>query len=122
MATALAMTLSPFAISFAPTVYTDPLLTLAGSLALCAATFGRRFWAGLWLGAAMMTKRQGLLYVPLVVAVLWIGFTQRRKDAKISEKDRILTQRRRRRHAQREKRSMSFTENSLRLCVFASPR
>ncbi|MBP8292162.1 MAG: hypothetical protein KAX65_05275, partial [Caldilineaceae bacterium] len=52
MVAALAMSASPFAISFAPTVYTDPLLVLAGSLALCAAAFGRPFWAGLWLGAA----------------------------------------------------------------------
>ncbi len=87
MAAALALTFSPFAISFAPTVYTDPLLVLAGSLAFCAAAFGRPFWAGLWLGAAIMTKQQGLLYVPLVVAGLGIGLTQRRKDAKVFEKD-----------------------------------
>jgi len=83
MAAALALTFSPFAVSFAPTVYTDPLLVLAGSLALCAATYGHPFWAGLWLGAAIMTKQQGLLYVPLVVAVLGIGFTPRRQDAKM---------------------------------------
>ena len=82
IAAALVLALSPFAISFAPTVYTDPLLVLAGSLALCAAAFGRPFWAGLWLAAAIMTKQQGLLYVPLVIAGLGIGFTPRRKGAK----------------------------------------
>jgi hypothetical protein len=83
IAAALALTFSPFAISFASTVYTDPLLVLTGSLALCAAAYRRPFWAGLWLAAAIMTKQQGFLYVPLVVAVLGIGFTQRRQDAKM---------------------------------------
>ncbi len=84
MVAALTMSVSPFAISFAPTVYTDPLLVLAGSLALCAAACGRPFWAGLWLGAAIMTKQQGLLYAPLVGAVLLFELMQRRKDAKIA--------------------------------------
>jgi hypothetical protein len=83
MAAALALTLSPFAIGFAPTVYTDPLLVLTGSLALCAAAYHRPFWAGLWLAAAIMTKQQGLLYAPLVVAAVGFGFTQRRQDAKV---------------------------------------
>jgi hypothetical protein len=67
LATALLLALNPFAISFAATAYTDPLLVLWGSLALHAAITGRGFWAGLWLGAAIMTKQQGLLYLPVVV-------------------------------------------------------
>ncbi|MCX6044835.1 MAG: glycosyltransferase family 39 protein [Chloroflexi bacterium] len=67
---ALAFSLSPFAISFAPTVYTDPLLVFAGSLALYLALTDRAFWAGLWLGLAIMTKQQGLLYLPLVLGLL----------------------------------------------------
>ena len=67
---ALALALNPFAISFAPTAFTDPLLVLAGSLAAYMAICKRPFWAGFWLGVAVMTKQQGLLYLPLVA-----GFT-----------------------------------------------
>jgi 4-amino-4-deoxy-L-arabinose transferase-like glycosyltransferase len=73
LAAGLAWTLNPFAISFAPTVYTDPLLVLWGTLAVVLALpyAGRRpFWAGITLGAAIMTKQQGLLYLPLAVALL----------------------------------------------------
>lgn len=64
------MALSPFGLSFAPTAYTDPLLVLTGSAALYAALTRRCYWSGFWLGLAIMTKQQGLFYLPLVVAVL----------------------------------------------------
>ena len=70
-AAGLALALNPFAISFAPTAYTDPMLVLWGSLALHAGVSRRGFWAGLWLGAAIMTKQQGLLYAPLILGLLW---------------------------------------------------
>ncbi len=69
---ALAMALSPFAIGFAPTAFTDPMLVLAGSLALLLALRGQSFWAGLWLGVAIMTKQQGMLYVPLIAGALML--------------------------------------------------
>ena len=65
---ALMVALNPFAISFAPTAFTDPLLVLAGSLALALIVRRRWFWSGFWLGIAIMTKQQGLLFAPLVVA------------------------------------------------------
>ena len=68
---AVALALNPYAISFGATVFTDPLLVLAGTLALCLAVYGRAGAAGLLLGAAMMTKQQGLLFAPLVVGGLW---------------------------------------------------
>jgi len=58
---------------FAPTVFTDPLLVLAGSMALLLTLRARLFWAGIWLGIAIMTKQQGLFYVPLVVGGWWLG-------------------------------------------------
>lgn len=70
MAATLVMALNPFALSFAPTAYTDPLLVLCGQLALYGALGGNAWGAGLWLGAALMTKQQGLLYLPLVVGAL----------------------------------------------------
>jgi hypothetical protein len=68
LATGLLAALSPFAISFTPTAFTDPVLVLAGSLALALAVRRRWFWSGFWLGVAIMTKQQGLLFVPLVAA------------------------------------------------------
>ena len=66
---ALLMALNPFAISFAATAFTDPLMVMAGLLALYTAGRRRYFWSGLWLGVAMMTKQQGVLFVPLVLTV-----------------------------------------------------
>ncbi len=71
----LALALSPFALSFAPTAFTDPMLVLFGSLSLLMAVRGHSFWAGLWLAAALMTKQQGLLYIPIIVAVLSLQLT-----------------------------------------------
>lgn len=74
---AFTVALNPFAISFAATAYTDPLLVLAGSLAVLAALRRLPFWVGLWLGVAIMTKQQGLLYAPLVLAlVVWPASTR----------------------------------------------
>ena len=69
VATAWLLALNPFAISFAPTAYTDPLLVLWGMLALALGLRGRWLGAGAALGAAIMTKQQGLLYLPLIVAL-----------------------------------------------------
>lgn len=68
IAAALLIALNPFAISFAPTAFTDPLLVLAGAFSLCLAARQRWFWSGLWLGVAIMTKQQGLIFVPLILA------------------------------------------------------
>lgn len=70
---ALLMALNPMAISFAPTVYTDPLLVCLGALMLLAAVCGRFGWAGAALAAACMTKQQGLLYAPLLLGMWWVG-------------------------------------------------
>jgi len=66
---ALLYALNPFVLSFAATAYTDPLLLFCGQLAFYLALRGRLVSAGMALGAAMMTKQQGLLYTPLLVMV-----------------------------------------------------
>lgn len=71
LAAAVAMALNPFAISFAPTAFTDPLLVFAGVCALWSAGNRRGLWAGFWLGVAIMTKQQGLFYAPLIVTALF---------------------------------------------------
>lgn len=68
---ALLLALNPFAIAFAPTGYTDSVLVLWGTAAIFCATVKRPFWAGIWLGLAIMTKQQGLLYVPLIMGLTW---------------------------------------------------
>ncbi len=68
----LLLALNPFAISFGPTGYTDSLLVLFGMASLCCALLGRPAWAGFWLGAAIMTKQQGVLYAPLILACIFL--------------------------------------------------
>ncbi len=70
---ATAIALNPFAISYSPTAFTDPLLALAGVCSLYAALRSRPFLAGLCLGAAIMTKQQGVFFVPLALAILIAG-------------------------------------------------
>jgi 4-amino-4-deoxy-L-arabinose transferase-like glycosyltransferase len=77
---ALLCALSPFAISFAPTAYTDSLLVLLGTGAIVAALRGHGMMAGLLLAAACMTKQQGVLYAPLVIALLLLPDTSRKRN------------------------------------------
>ena len=70
---------SPFAILFGPTAFTDPWLALFLAAAVWAALAGRPFWAGLGIGLAIASKQQGILGVPLVVAlVFWQVLVQAR--------------------------------------------
>ena len=64
------LTFSPFAILFAPTAFTDPWLALWLVAAAWAALARRPFLAGLLLGLAIASKQQGVLGVPLVLALL----------------------------------------------------
>ena len=64
---------SPFAILFAPTAFTDPWLTLWLVASAWAALAGRSFLAGIALGLAVASKQQGVLGVPLIVALLLIA-------------------------------------------------
>jgi hypothetical protein len=70
------LTLSPFAILFAPTAFTDPWLALWLVAAAWAALARRPFLAGLLLGLAVASKQQGVLGLPLVFALLIVGKQQ----------------------------------------------
>ena len=70
---ATALALNPFAISYSATAFTDPLLVLMGVCSLCAAQRSRPFAAGMCLGAAIMTKQQGVFFVPLALAIMVAG-------------------------------------------------
>ncbi|RPI50854.1 MAG: hypothetical protein EHM56_10310 [Chloroflexi bacterium] len=70
---ALMLALSPFDVLFASTAFTDPLLVALGLGALLAAARGKAGTAGLLAGLAAATKQQGLLFLPLVVAIGALG-------------------------------------------------
>ena len=67
---ALLLALSPFAVLFAPTILTDPLMVALAMAALLAAVRGKSVWAGVWLSLAVATKQQGIFFLPLVLAFL----------------------------------------------------
>ena len=64
------LAVSPFAIAFAPTAFTDPWLTLWLMAGIWAALSGHGFLAGLAVGLAVASKQQGVLAAPLVLALL----------------------------------------------------
>jgi hypothetical protein len=66
---AFLLAVSPFAILFAPTAFTDPVMVawvLAGCL---AAVRARWVWAGFFLGLGAITKQQGVFFVPLALGL-----------------------------------------------------
>ncbi|MBZ0303039.1 MAG: glycosyltransferase family 39 protein, partial [Anaerolineae bacterium] len=73
LAAMLLMALSPYALAFSATAFTDGLMLLCLALALWMSAAGRWGWAGFWLAVGFGCKQQALLYVPLVAAVLWIA-------------------------------------------------
>jgi hypothetical protein len=59
--------LSPFAISFAPTAFLDPMMIMFGLASLVAASRDRMGWAGILLGLSFATKVQGLFFLSLIL-------------------------------------------------------
>jgi len=64
------LALSPFAILFGPTAFTDPWLTLFVIGAAWAAVAGQPLWSGVLLGLACASKQQGVFGAPLILALL----------------------------------------------------
>jgi 4-amino-4-deoxy-L-arabinose transferase-like glycosyltransferase len=61
------LALSPFAIQFSPTVFSDPLM-LAFLMGGCVSSVsGRWKSAGLWYGLALATKQSALFFAPVIV-------------------------------------------------------
>lgn len=65
-AAAVGVALSPFAILFSATAFTDPVMVTLGLGACVAAVRGRPGWAGVLTGLACATKQTGLAWLPLV--------------------------------------------------------
>jgi 4-amino-4-deoxy-L-arabinose transferase-like glycosyltransferase len=72
LAAAALVALSPLAIAFGPTAFTDPLMVAWGMAAVLAASKSRPGWAGFWLGLGLATKYQAILFLPLLVGLLWL--------------------------------------------------
>jgi len=70
---AVGVALSPFAILFSATAFTDPVMATLGLGSCLAAARGRRGWAGMLGGLAFATKQTGLAWVPLAVGVAGIS-------------------------------------------------
>jgi len=68
---AFLMAVSPYALAFSATAFTDGLMLLCMVMALWMASRGQWFWAGLWMALGYACKQQALFYVPLVVGVGW---------------------------------------------------
>jgi 4-amino-4-deoxy-L-arabinose transferase-like glycosyltransferase len=66
------LALSPFALMFAPTAFTDPMLMALVLGGCVAAAYGQPGWAGVLAGLALATKQQGLFFIPLIAALLLI--------------------------------------------------
>lgn len=65
--TAVCVVLSPFAILFSATAFTDPLMMVLGLGACVAAARGRAGSAGWLAGLALAAKQAGLAWMPLAV-------------------------------------------------------
>ncbi len=68
-AAAVVVALSPFAILFSATAFTDPPMVALGLAACVAAARGRPGWAGLLAGLSLATKQTGLVWLPLALGV-----------------------------------------------------
>jgi 4-amino-4-deoxy-L-arabinose transferase-like glycosyltransferase len=80
---ALLLALSPFDILFASTAFTDPLRTALVLAAILTAAKERLFAAGLLSGLAAATKQQGLLFLPLTVAIGLLSAPQHRPISRV---------------------------------------
>lgn len=67
----LLMALSPYAVAFSATAFTDSLMLLCIVLALRLASARRWLWAGLWLALGLGCKQQALYYLPLLALAGW---------------------------------------------------
>jgi 4-amino-4-deoxy-L-arabinose transferase-like glycosyltransferase len=65
--------LSPFAILFSATAFTDPPMVALGLAACVAAARHRPGWAGLLAGLSFATKQTGLAWFPLAILLLIAG-------------------------------------------------
>ncbi|MDX2161363.1 MAG: glycosyltransferase family 39 protein [bacterium] len=69
---ALLVALSPFAIAYSASAYTDGLMLALASLALWQSAARHPLWAGVWLALAFASKFQALYFLPLCALLIAI--------------------------------------------------
>jgi len=82
---AAGVALSPFAILFSATAFTDPLMVALGLGASLAAARGRLAWAGLLAGSAFAAKQTGLIWLPLIVGLQILNTKSQTPNRQISK-------------------------------------
>ncbi len=71
---ALLVAMSPLAIQFSATAFTDPLMTgLLVAALLFVVSPSRPSWAGICFGLAILTKHQAWLFLPLLAGFAWLS-------------------------------------------------
>jgi 4-amino-4-deoxy-L-arabinose transferase-like glycosyltransferase len=76
---AVLVAFSPFALVFSAAAFTDMGMVTFGMLALLAVLRGRDWLAGIALAHSIAFKQQGVIYLPLVMALAWhSGYLSRR--------------------------------------------
>lgn len=65
------LALSPYAVAFGATVFTDGLMLLCMLIALWQAARGAPLWSGFWLALGLASKQQAVLVAPLVIIFLF---------------------------------------------------
>ena len=65
----VAVALSPFALLFSATAFTDPLMVTLGVAACAAAAGDRPVWAGILAGLSFAAKQPGLVWLPLAILI-----------------------------------------------------
>ena len=82
---AAGVALSPFAILFSATAFTDPLMVALGLGASLAAARGRPAWAGLLAGSAFAAKQTGLIWLPLIVGLQILNTKSQTRNRQVSK-------------------------------------
>jgi hypothetical protein len=77
---AASVALSPFAILFSATAFTDPVMVTLGLGTCVAAARGRPGWAGLLAGMGFATKQAGLAWVPVALGLSLIQSRNRKSQ------------------------------------------
>ncbi len=80
---AAGVALSPYAILFSATAFTDPLMVMLGLAGCVAAARARPGWAGLWVGLACAAKQTGAAWSPLALALYVLRASERRGWARM---------------------------------------
>ena len=74
LSAALLVAMSPMAIQFSGTAFTDPLLcALLVAALLFVVASPRPFWSGFCFGLAVLTKHQAWLFLPLLTGLVWLN-------------------------------------------------